>query len=187
MTCIVGMVNKTSHLVTISGDSVGVDDGFGAQSRADQKVFVNAGFAFGFTSSYRMGQLLRYKFVPPARKVGQDLMEYMVVSFVDEIRSVLRAGGFLREEHNVETGGAFLVGHEGRLFRIETDFQVAEPRLCYDAVGCGTQLALGSIWTSINGHVGLRRESVPDILETALKAATEFSGGVRPPYHSVTV
>lgn len=62
MTCIVGLVDKGS--IYMGGDSAGVA-GLSVTTRADEKVFLNGPFIMGFTTSFRMGQILRYKFVPP--------------------------------------------------------------------------------------------------------------------------
>ena len=57
MTCIVGLVHE--GVVYIGGDSAGVG-GMSLTVRADEKVFQNGEFLMGFTTSFRMGQLLRY-------------------------------------------------------------------------------------------------------------------------------
>ena len=88
MTCIVGLVHGDS--VYLGGDSAGVD-WYSLTVRADPKVFVNRGFAMGFTTSFRMGQLLRFKFVPPPVPEGKDPYEYMVTDFVEGVRTCLRA------------------------------------------------------------------------------------------------
>lgn len=83
MTVIVGLVNKGD--VYIGGDSAGVA-GLDITIRADEKVFTNGPFLMGFTTSFRMGQLLRYKFDPPKQTVNTDDMKYMVTDFIDATR-----------------------------------------------------------------------------------------------------
>ena len=75
MTAIVGIAEKGS--VYIGGDSAGVA-GLSISTRTDVKVFKNGPFVLGFTSSFRMGQILQYKFDPPKQTVGQDDMKYLV-------------------------------------------------------------------------------------------------------------
>lgn len=70
MTCIVGLVDQGN--VWIGGDSAGVG-GYDLMLRADQKVFRNGDFLMGFTSSFRMGQLLRYKLSPPKLHSDDDI------------------------------------------------------------------------------------------------------------------
>ncbi len=145
MTCIVGISHKDK--VYIGGDSAGVA-GLDVIVRADSKVFTNKDFVFGFTSSFRMGQLLRYSFNPPAHKEHQDVYEYMVTKFVNQVRKCFRDGGYLKKNNEVESGGTFLVGYRGKLFSIHNDYQVGESTLPYDAVGCGQSYALGSLFAT---------------------------------------
>ncbi len=173
MTCIVGLVHGKK--VWIGGDSVGVA-GLDQIIRADAKVFTRGEFAFGFTSSFRMGQILRYSFPIPAIPDGKDIYEYMVTDFVNAVRKALKDGGYARKESEEEKGGTFLVGVRGRLFKIDSDYQVAENVKPYGACGCGEPYALGAFYA---------QKSFADpkkAVITALEAATEFSAGVKPPY-----
>ena len=67
MTCIVGLVHEGT--VFIGGDSAGVA-GLSLVVRADEKVFRNGDFLMDFTTSFRMGQLLRYNPDSPPKIVG---------------------------------------------------------------------------------------------------------------------
>ena len=64
MTCIAAITEKGK--VYMGGDSAGVS-GYDITIRADEKVFKNGQCVFGFTSSFRMGQLLCYKFKVPVK------------------------------------------------------------------------------------------------------------------------
>jgi ATP-dependent protease HslVU (ClpYQ) peptidase subunit len=170
MTCIVGLVHDGD--VYIGGDSAGVA-GLSITIRADEKVFGNGPFIMGFTTSFRMGQLLRYKLAPPAQTVHQGDMEYMVTSFIDSCRQCFAGNGFGDKDASV--GGNFLVGYKGKLYNIEGDYQVGIPKLNYDAVGCGSDLALGALFAT----EGLSPE---ERINAALAAASTFSAGVAPPF-----
>lgn len=172
MTCIVGVADG-GH-VYIAGDSAGVS-GWDLTVRADQKVWASGAWAFGFTSSFRMGQLLRYRFTPPPRDEGESLDGYLVGPFVDALRTCLKDGGFAKVESGREEGGVFLVGHEGRLFVVEGDFQVGEPLDGFAAVGCGDGIARGALFATAD----LPPE---DRLQIALDAAERYSAGVRGPF-----
>jgi ATP-dependent protease HslVU (ClpYQ) peptidase subunit len=172
MTCIVGLVDGGS--VWIGGDSAGVDGHFSLRVRRDPKVFVNEGFIFGFTSSFRMGQVLAHSFSPPKQKVGQDPYAFMVTDFVDGVRQTLKNAGYARAKDGEESGGTFLVGHAGRLFAIHDDYQVGETDDGFDAVGSGADVALGALHASM-GEPG-------DRLRAALAAAERFNAAVRRPF-----
>lgn len=172
MTCIVGLVDQGN--VWMGGDSAGVA-GLDISLRADPKVFRNGAFLVGFTSSFRMGQLLRFRLAPPPRRPDQDLFRYMVCDFVEAVRLCLKDGGFAHRSNDVETGGFFLVATEGRLFSIQDDYQVSEFNRGFHAIGCGSAYALGSLHTTrdLPGEVRVRK---------ALETAEHFSGGVRAPF-----
>lgn len=168
MTCIAAIAEK--GVVYMGGDSAGVA-GLSITIRADEKVFINNGFIFGFTSSFRMGQLLQYKFDPPKQKASQSDMAYMVTDFIDAVRKCFADNGF---DKNGNLGGTFLVGYNGRLYRIDSDYQVGIPSSGYDSVGCGHDLAKGSLFST--------KGKPEDRIKTSLEAAAKFSGGVEAPF-----
>lgn len=176
MTCIVGLVDKGS--VYIGGDSAGVD-GWSLTVRADEKVFIRGPFLMGFTTSFRMGQLLRYKLEVPERQ-GTDVAEFMATAFIDAVRDCLKAGGWATTKDGHETGGGFLVGYRGRLFLICEDFQVGEASDGYDAVGSGEQIARGALFAT-NGKDPVKR------VDLALRAAEAHNAGVRGPFTVMTL
>ena len=88
MTAVVGLVHNGR--VHLGADSAG-SSGWSLTLRADEKVFRNGPYAMGFTTSYRMGQLLRYAFAPP--EPTGDLQGFMVTTFVDSVRACLKDGG----------------------------------------------------------------------------------------------
>ena len=111
--------------------------------RADEKVFQNGEFLMGFTTSFRMGQLLRYSLKPPRRHPDDEINQFMVVTFTNAVRECLKAGGYASREDEVESAGTFLVGYQGRLFEIDSDYQVGIPDDGYAAVGSGQDIAKG--------------------------------------------
>lgn len=174
MTCIVGLVHGGQ--VILGADSAGVS-GMDLVVRADQKVWAKDGWIFGFTTSFRMGQLLRYSLQLPKRNPDVDLMQFMATEFVDAVRACLKAGGFATARDGGEAGGDFLVGHAGRLFRVCSDYQVAEAQQPFDAVGCGAPYATGALFALANSNVdGFNR------VVAALNAAQAMSAGVRAPF-----
>jgi hypothetical protein len=92
MTCIAALVKDKK--VYMGADSAGLA-GYHLGIRADRKIFMNSGFLFGFTSSFRMGQLLQYSFKPPPFK-GRDLDRFMVRDFIEAVRKCLSKGGLVR-------------------------------------------------------------------------------------------
>ncbi len=88
MTCIVGWLEGDD--VYIGGDSAGVNGYYGKRIRADEKVFTKNGtMIFGFTSSFRMGQILRYSLTIPEQTKKQGDYDYMCTTFLDALLKVL--------------------------------------------------------------------------------------------------
>jgi len=174
MTCIVGMINKDKDSVVIGADSAGVA-GLELTLRKDEKVFKNNDFVIGCTSSFRMIQLLKYSFSPP-RVYDKDVFEYMCTDFINSVRECFKEGGYLQKwEDGDDKGGTFLVGHKGRLFKVENDFQVSETIQGYDACGSGESYALGSIYNS-------KKKDVKNKILEALETASYFNAGVSAPF-----
>lgn len=182
MTCIVGLVDNGR--VCIGGDSAGVS-GIDLIIRADKKVFRSGDFVFGFTSSFRMGQLLRYSFVPPKHISDKSIDEYMVTDFVDAVRECLKKGGYATKQNDVETAGTFLVGYKGKLFCIEDDYQVGESSDDYYTCGCGYLIANGSLFATSKERLPTIKPE--DRILVALRAAENHSAGVRGPFTIVSV
>lgn len=161
--------------VWIGGDSAGTAENLDQRPRADPKVFTVGPFVMGFTSSFRMGQLLRYNLQVPAHPEGADAHRYMATLFIDAVRDCLTAGGWSYRDHEREFGGTFLVGYRGRIFTVGDDYQVGEPADSFDAVGIGDNQALGALYATM-GKAPRKR------LTVALEAAERFSAGVRAPF-----
>src|SRR5208283_2183958 len=104
MTAIAGLVDGND--VYISGDSLGVSPATLRKTvRQDPKIMVVGPFIIGGTTSFRMIELLQFKFAPPEQTIAQSDYQYMVTSFIDTVRKCFSDNGF-GDEH---TGGAFLV------------------------------------------------------------------------------
>lgn len=177
MTCIVGI--EHDGRVSIGGDSAGLA-GWSKTIRADEKVFRVGPYAMGFTTSFRMGQLLRYSLDVPEPDTG-DVDRFMATTFVDAVRRTLNEGGYAKTEAGVEQGGVFLVGIHDKLYQIDSDYQFGRSVNGYLAVGCGADLALGSLHTTAQYDI-----TPADRALHALEAAAALSGGVAAPFVGVT-
>lgn len=178
MTCIVGIAHEGK--VILGADSQAGDYAFNRRVRADRKIFRNGELVFGFTTSFRMGQLLQFGLTPPPINEGQPAYEYAVKSLIPAIRETFRSGGFMRLKDNREEGGQFLVGFRGHLFMVDVDFQVGESVDSFEAVGCGDCYAMGAM------HASADRPPL-ERLEAGLRAAAKFSSGVAEPFHFLTI
>lgn len=172
MTCIIGMVDKDK--VLIGGDSAGVA-GHSVQIRADAKVFRNGPFIMGFTTSFRMGQLLSHVFIPPEHPKDMDDMKFMVSIFIPSVRTCFRDGGYQKTKDSQDIGGTFLVGYNKHLYEINNDYQVGMMMSNIASVGCGADVALGAM------HA-LEHLYPKERIKKALEITTHLNSGVRPPF-----
>ena len=80
---------------------------------------------------------------------------------------------------NEDKAGQFLVGMNGRLYLIDNDFQVAQPRDKFAACGCGDSYALAAMRVMEIMDYGAPPEHR---VKDALAVAEYFSAGVRGPF-----
>ncbi len=180
MTCIVGMEHK--GVVYLGGDSAATS-GWDTRIQAAPKVFKLGEFVMGYTTSFRMGQLLQYEFAPPENDCDDD-MAYMVTRFVPALRECLKGGGFTKIQDSREDGGTFLVGYRGALYEVTDEFSVLRSQDGYEAVGCGARYALAAMWVRMRHAEQVQGKPVhPTVtLQLALETAAYFSNGVVSPF-----
>lgn len=173
MTCIVGL--STAEGVWIGADSAAVA-GLEVRATSLPKVFRVGEFIIGYTSSFRMGQILQHHLEIKPQGEESD-MEYMVRSFAESVRKALKDKGFMVVKDSQEEGGTFLAGYNGQLYEVNSDLQVNQYRDGLAAVGCGGAYAFGALYVSVSDSL-----SPETCIQRALETAAYFSGGVIPPF-----
>lgn len=169
MTCIVGYKDKSG--VYIGGDTMGSNNSIG-NIRKDVKVFQRQSFLIGFTSSYRMGQLLQWSLDVEKQKSKQSDFEYMCTTFIEAVRKCFREGGYLETDKGVDSGGHFIVGYKNKLYEVQEDYQVSINTEPYCACGSGMFYAYGSL----HSQVHLTKETDPKkIIRNAINTAIYFN------------
>lgn len=172
MTCVVGLVDKKT--VYIGADSASVS-GWTSRITRLPKVFRRGPFLIGYTTSFRMGQLLEHALEVPLQGAETNDRRYMVTVFAETVRALLKERGVAKIEANTESGGQFLVGYRGHLYSVQSDFQVNEMADGFDAVGSGAEYALGAL-------AALRTMKPLPRLKRALEISAHFNMGVSPPF-----
>jgi ATP-dependent protease HslVU (ClpYQ) peptidase subunit len=174
LTCIIGATKEGK--VILGGDSAaGTDDGklYAVQN---PKVFQIGEFLIGFTSSFRLGQLLQFTFSPPAQKEGQSDYEFICTDFIEAVRECFTKGGIKEVKDEVESAGTFLVGYRDSIYRIE-DFDVTVTQCGFDACGSGEEVAMGAMAALLDEGVDIKTA-----IGKALSIAERFIGSVRAPF-----
>lgn len=177
MTCIVGIQHDGD--VWLGGDSAGVAAGHYLSSRADEKVFRCEGYLYAICGSFRGGNVLRYSFKPPRLFENDDLVEYMNTRYIDALRQAMGNAGQRMVHEGLESTDnfAFLVGVRGRLFCVESDFQVGYSRSDYLADGSGVSVAEGVLHATRTMNLNPEER-----LKLALEAAEAHVTSVRGPF-----
>lgn len=179
MTAIVGVVQDGA--AWMGGDNLGVNGYFNAWNRAEPKVFRTGPFMVGVAGSPRVKQLIQHKLVLSDDPRVQDATRFMVVDFVDQLRKILGDNGSKSRDREETDGVAgysqAMVAFRGRLFVVQSDFQICERAEGYDAIGCGGDFAIGSLFETQGTKINPR-----DRVLRALKCAEVFSAGVRGPF-----
>lgn len=178
MTCIVGL--EYGGKVYMGGDSASIS-GWDSTETMLEKVFIlDNRFLIGYTSSFRMGQLLQYNLEVPVQDDPNDL-KYLVTKFIPAVRECLNKNGYTKILNNEEEAGTFLLGYKSMLYRVGSDFQVNRSRFRINACGCGESFALAAL----RSYLELSRESSLYAIEAisfSLETAELFSAGVRGPF-----
>lgn len=176
MTCILGLVKDGE--VYIGGDSM-ASNGWDMRLTARPKVFRKSGLIIGYTTSFRMGQILEHNLIIP--EITKDYpMEYMVESLIPEIRKTLKELGFSKVENNVETGGDFLVGFGGNLFAVYSDYQVLMSLTGYESVGIGAPFAMGALSAFLHDNL---IQDPKALIVNSIVISSKLCNGVCGPYY----
>lgn len=181
MTCIIGFTDRQNAVSWIGGDSLG-SDGYVKSAELPAKVFRNDTFKnvlIGGTTTFRHLDLLKYSKdlfdeVDLYKKTDLD-HKFMVTQFIPKVIRLFKEGVIGKIE--TERGGNFIVATPCRVFEIQPDYSVLEPEFGICAVGCGREVAMGSLITT-------KKMDIPpqDKIVMALEAAEQYCCGVQRPF-----
>jgi ATP-dependent protease HslVU (ClpYQ) peptidase subunit len=181
MTCIIGVIDKKNSKVYMGCDSLG-SNGSTKTYRKDKKIFKpekNKNFLLGFTSSYRMGQLLMYSDIFPSEeeitfKKWTIDHKFMVTELIPKIKKLFEDGNYGKKDE----GGFFLIAYKDKLFEVECDFQIGESFSDYESCGCGEYHAKGSLFALEDS-----KKDINEKIHIGLQSASHFSCGVDKPFY----
>ena len=193
MTCVVGIADGKA--VWIGADTIAVS-GWDKRISLVKKVFVDSQFIVGYTSSFRMGQILQYhidwKDLRETYINTEDKLGCMVTTLIPMVREQFKELGFSKISDNEEEGGIFMIGVDGKLFTVHKDFQVQEfephqtdspyPDLAFDAIGCGEDYAKGALQAYFalmydTSNI-IRPLAMDRMISLAIRSASMYSIGV---------
>lgn len=136
MTCIVGV--EVGDKVVLAGDIQG-SGGNNKIIHTQPKVFKNGDMGFGYTTSYRFGQIIEHSITKEFVPNSSDLIyPWLVKEFVPHCRKSLQEGGY-------DGGGTCLMGVKGQLWELQGEFSILRSTKGFNAVGSGYEYALGAM------------------------------------------
>ena len=170
MTCIVG-IEYNSDMVLLGGDIQGTGHN-NKVVHTQPKVFNKKGIVFGFTTSYRFGQILEHNLPDPVvpNDTG-DIYRWLITALIPDIRRTLHENGY-------DGGGSCLIGIKNQLWELQPDFSVLRSVNGYCAVGSGYEYAMGSLHTVMTSNRPVTFEGYRDALKHAIAVAGTFSPSV---------
>lgn len=174
MTCIVGYIDKEK--IYMGCDSAGTS-WCTQRELAKPKVMIknsdNINFIIGVCGSIRLLNIIEYRFViPEFRYEKSNIDTYINTTFIDSLKQCLLANGNCQSTDSVQSmpDGSFLVGINGRLFEIQSNFAVVENNEKNSVVGSGREYAYGSLHTTKN----IKSMSVESRVTKAIESAITY-------------
>lgn len=169
MTCVVGI--EYAGKVAIVADLLGSEGNLKIE-HTEPKVFVRNKVIFGYTTSYRFGQLIQHVMPEPCPpEEAAAVYAWLVSEFVPALRRTLK--------DNDCVGGQCLIGVNGQLWWLQDDFAVVRPADGYFAIGSGADFAIGAL------HALSNETSVHVLIDQALRTAAHFCPTVGTQTHGV--
>lgn len=169
MTCIVGLEFKDG--VLIGGDLLGTDHNLKVL-HTQPKVFNKRGVVFGYTTSYRFGQILEHSMPDPVVPAeSSDIYRWLITTLVPSIKNALK-------DNEYSESGECLIGVRDQLWILKDDFAVLRPTCGFSSVGSGDEYALGSMFTSMTHTSPDSYLDAERVLRTAIITASTFCPSV---------
>lgn len=179
MTCIVGLLDNGKAYM--GADSL-CSNGYTGKVNKNKKLFKLSNqkdILVGYTSSFRMGQLLQYStglFDELSLLKNEVDEKYMVNNFIPNVKKLFKDGGYDKNDQ----GGNFLVTFKDKLYEVQCDYSILEPSNGFASVGCGEDFALASLETTKD----LEMNPI-DRIKKALECAEKYSVGVGRPFYII--
>ena len=173
MTVIVAL-KQDDHIFFGADSSCGDDsNNFGMK---EPKIFFIGKEMVGYAGNIRIGQLLKlWKFPKEIVDVNKYIHHHIPMS----IRQLLKGNGCLTIKKNVEemTDTHIIFTFRDKIYLMEEDFAVWESWDKYLSIGSGSDLAMGSLYTTSKWDIPAK-----DRVKFALEASERYSNSVEKPF-----
>lgn len=174
MTCVVGIEYKRklyfgADSAASNNDTIDIID--------RSKIVSKPGILIGYCGSFRVGQILEYQ-IDYSTLINKE--RWLFTDFVEQLREEFEERGVkIHDEHGegIASASDLLIGFNKKLYYLQSDYSIIRSKRKYMAIGSGDHLALGALF-ALEGLVADPQKR----LRIALRAASEWSPGVAPPF-----
>lgn len=174
MTCIVAMIEDGK--VWMGADHLGSDGFIKTEYVKNDKVFKNGDFLIGYTTSFRMGQILQYSWSQPTRPEGVSDDVYFYKHVLNSFHQCFKDNDYGQKRDEDWSFGEFLVGWKGRLFVVQNSIALEHER--FASVGSGCYHALGAMKAlALSGYLEGPQQTLEIALEVASGSVCTVGGG----------
>lgn len=175
MTCIIA-VRDTQNNVWLAGDKMS-SDSYTHQIVKDPKIFKVGNLYIGYTTSFYMGQLLKYSFDPPEQPEDMSDDQYIYQVLRIALIQLFDDNDFGRKDRgSIEcpepSFGEFILVFKNRIFLVQDNMSFLEVDSAY--AGSGFQVAQGAV-AALMAHTDL---SMQGILTTTMEIVNKNCVGV---------
>lgn len=178
MTCIVAY--KFNNEIYMGSESASICNNYFKMVIAERKVFIKNNMIFGYSGSFRLGQLLQYKLSLPS--IGKKNIDtYMHTNFIDSLRKCFEQNDF--DITNDDNDFEFIVGIDNKIYNVHSDLHIIQYDGMCSACGCAEDVALGSMYILNKLDPNCKKYSPKTKILMALEATNQYSAGVCEPFY----
>lgn len=175
MTTIIGIVDKGVVYMGADGKAT---FGWIGKSASLPKIIKKDNMLIGVSGSPRALQLIEHMAEHPAHDTEKESnMAYLVKHVLPVWHEVLKDSEFLQTKEGQEnTNSHILIGYRGELFMVDGVFSLFMSETGYDAIGSGSEVALGALYVMHNSYL-YDDVTVRSKIHKALDAASYYDIG----------
>lgn len=173
MTCIIGL--EFEGKVYLAGDKLGSNGWRKSEYSEPRKIFENGDAIFGYTSTFRWGQLLEFGLKDIIAPDDTSKMQrWLVTVVVPKIRNMLED-----VKYDVKASGAnALIGIKGQLWEYQDDHSVIRSVNGYAAVGSGESFANAAMAYALQYDKPTNETEVKSLLQNVMKVVSHHCASV---------
>lgn len=103
----------------------------------------------GLTGRVNISNYIKYGFLAPEIEKDEDFTVYLVSTFLPELKKGLKEAGIIKVDNSMtDINAEFLLFYKGKVYKVDDSLGITDTDFDFDAVGSGSEYALGSLSTT---------------------------------------